>query len=62
MFSFFKDLKVVELASVLAGPSVGMFFAELGCEVKKVEHPRGDMTRKWKLPKENKEANISGYY
>lgn len=62
MFSFFKDLKVVELASVLAGPSVGMFFAELGCEVKKIEHPSGDMTRKWKLPKEDKEANISGYY
>lgn len=62
MFSFSKDLKVVELASVLAGPSVGMFFAELGCEVKKVEHPSGDMTRKWKLPKEDKEANISGYY
>ena len=62
MFSFFKNLKVVELASVLAGPSVGMFFAELGCDVKKVEHPSGDMTRKWKLPKENKEANISGYY
>ena len=62
MFSFFQDLKIVELASVLAGPSVGMFFAELGCEVKKVEHPSGDMTRKWKLPKEDKEANISGYY
>jgi crotonobetainyl-CoA:carnitine CoA-transferase CaiB-like acyl-CoA transferase len=62
MFSFFQDLKVVELASVLAGPSVGMFFAELGCDVKKVEHPSGDMTRKWKLPKESKDANISGYY
>lgn len=62
MFSFFQDLKVVELASVLAGPSVGMFFAELGCDVKKVEHPSGDMTRKWKLPKESEDANISGYY
>ena len=31
---FFKGLKVVEFASVLAGPAVGMFFAELGAEVK----------------------------
>ena len=33
----FKDLKVLELASVLAGPSAGQFFAELGAEVIKVE-------------------------
>jgi crotonobetainyl-CoA:carnitine CoA-transferase CaiB-like acyl-CoA transferase len=30
MQEIFKDLKVVELANVLAGPAVGMFFAELG--------------------------------
>jgi len=30
MDGFFKDLLVIEFASVLAGPSVGMFFAELG--------------------------------
>ena len=35
---FFQDLKVVELASVLAGPAVGLFFAELGAEVIKVEN------------------------
>ena len=29
----FQNLKVLELASVLAGPSVGQFFAELGAEV-----------------------------
>ena len=34
----FKDLVVVELASVLAGPSVGMFFAELGARVIKIEN------------------------
>ena len=38
---FFKGLKVVELASVLAGPAVGMFFAELGAEVIKVENKSG---------------------
>lgn len=46
----FKDLKVLELASVLAGPSVGQFFAELGATVLKIENPAtgGDVTRSWK--------------
>jgi crotonobetainyl-CoA:carnitine CoA-transferase CaiB-like acyl-CoA transferase len=46
----FRDLKVLELASVLAGPSVGQFFAELGADVIKVENLRtgGDVTRTWK--------------
>ena len=44
------QLKVLELASVLAGPSVGQFFAELGAEVIKVENLKtgGDITRTWK--------------
>lgn len=46
----FTDFKVLELASVLAGPSVGQFFAELGAEVIKVENLKngGDVTRTWK--------------
>lgn len=46
----FNGLKVVELASVLAGPSVGQFFTELGAEVIKVENLKtgGDITRTWK--------------
>lgn len=45
----FAGLRVLELASVLAGPSVGQFFAELGAEVIKVENPDGgDVTRSWK--------------
>jgi len=49
-----QDLKVLELASVLAGPSVGQFFAELGAEVIKIENPKigGDVTRGWKIPGE----------
>lgn len=60
----FKDLVVVELASVLAGPAVGMFFAELGAKVIKVENKttKGDVTRKWKLPSEAENASISAYY
>jgi crotonobetainyl-CoA:carnitine CoA-transferase CaiB-like acyl-CoA transferase len=56
-----KDLKVIELATVLAGPSVGMYFAELGARVIKVEHPNNpDVTRSWKLPGESGE--ISAYF
>lgn len=62
--NFFSNLKVVELAAVLAGPSVGMFFAELGAEVIKVENKGtgGDMTRKWRNPKESSNTAVSSYY
>ena len=61
---FFKDLIVIELASVLAGPAVGMFFAELGARVIKVENKKtgGDVTRKWRLPTESKSTRVSAYY
>ena len=58
-----KGLKVIDLSTVLAGPSVGTFFAELGAEVIKIEHPKlGDVTRSWKLPTEDSAANISAYF
>lgn len=58
----FTGLVVVELASVLAGPSVGQFFAELGATVIKVEHPEGgDVTRRWKLPDEP-DGDRSAYF
>lgn len=61
---FFKNLKVIELASVLAGPAVGLFFAELGAEVVKIENKLtgGDTTRHWKLPEEDPEAAASAYF
>lgn len=63
MTKFFEDLKVVELASVLAGPLIGTFFAELGANVVKIEHPEyGDITRSWKLKKEDANKAISAYY
>lgn len=60
----FEGLRVVELASVLAGPSVGMFFAELGADVLKVENKKtnGDVTRSWKLASEDKSHPFSAYY
>ena len=59
-----EGIKVVELASVLAGPAVGMFFAELGAEVIKIENKRtnGDVTRTWRLPTEPKDTEVSAYY
>jgi len=60
----FSDLIVVELAAVLAGPSAGLFFAELGATVIKIENPKtnGDVTRSWKLQSENNEDKTSAYY
>lgn len=59
-----QNIKVVELASVLAGPLVGSFFAELGAKVIKIENPNthGDVTRQWKLKTEDAKLNFSSYY
>ncbi len=63
MKSIFKDLTVIEFASVLAGPAVGNFFAELGAKVIKVENKRtgGDVTRQWRQPGEPSDGP-SAYY
>ena len=62
--SVFSDLKVIELSSVLAGPSVGLFFLELGANVIKIENKntKGDVTRSWKLKTENEKETSSAYY
>lgn len=64
MKELFRDLKVIELAGVLAGPSVGYFFAELGAKVIKIENPltRGDVTRSWKSKTENPKEETSAYF
>lgn len=64
MNDFFKDLKVIELAGVLAGPSVGYFFAELGAKVIKIENQKtnGDVTRSWKLRTEDPKSKTSAYF
>lgn len=63
MKEIFEDIKVVELATVLAGPHVGMFFAELGAQVVKIEHPaKGDVTRSWKLKNEDERNKTSAYF
>lgn len=59
-----KGITVIDLSSVLAGPSVATFFAELGARVIKVENRRfgGDVTRGWKLSSEDQNSPISAYY
>lgn len=58
-----KNLKIIDASSVLAGPSVATFFAELGAEVIKIEHPgHADVTRSWKLPSEDESSEISAYF
>jgi len=60
----FKDLKIIELANVLAGPAVGMFFSELGARVLKIENKltNGDVTRSWRLPSEKNNNKDSAYF
>lgn len=59
-----QGLKVLELASVLAGPGVGQFFAELGADVIKVENVKtgGDVTRSWKLASEKEGEDRTAYF
>ncbi|MCC6542229.1 MAG: CoA transferase [Flavobacteriales bacterium] len=58
------DLRIIETAAVLAGPAVGLFFAELGAQVIKIENRRtgGDVTRRWKLPEEDPTSTVSAYF
>lgn len=63
MTNLLKDLIIIDASSVLAGPSVGTFFAELGAKVIKIEHPNyGDVTRTWKTAKEKSDSSISAYF
>lgn len=63
MDKLFENLKIIDLSTVLAGPSVGTFFAELGAKVLKIESPgAGDVTRSWKLPSEDPDENVSAYF
>ncbi|MFE0015090.1 CaiB/BaiF CoA transferase family protein [Mesorhizobium sp. NPDC059054] len=59
-----KDVRVVELARILAGPWAGQMLADLGADVIKVESPEGDDTRKWGPPfvKSKDGENLSAAY
>lgn len=55
-----KNLKVVDLSRVLAGPYCTQMLADHGAQVIKVEPPTGDDTRRWGPPFVN--DDISAYY
>jgi crotonobetainyl-CoA:carnitine CoA-transferase CaiB-like acyl-CoA transferase len=63
-FMNWRKINVLELSSVLAGPMVGDFFAELGAKVIKIENAltRGDVTRSWRIPGENTPEGTSAYF
>lgn len=57
----FTGFKIIDLSTVLAGPTVASFFAELGATVIKIEHPiHKDVTRTWRIP--NEKRNITSYF
>jgi len=47
-----SSILVADFSRVLAGPLVGMTLGDLGADVIKVEHPRGDDTRAWAPPRD----------
>ena len=56
-------VRVLELASVLAGPLAGTALAVRGATVTKVERPpHGDVTRSWRSSSESDEHPVSAYY
>jgi crotonobetainyl-CoA:carnitine CoA-transferase CaiB-like acyl-CoA transferase len=40
-----KGLRVIDAATVIAGPTIGMLMGDFGADVIKVEHPKGDPLR-----------------
>jgi crotonobetainyl-CoA:carnitine CoA-transferase CaiB-like acyl-CoA transferase len=47
-----EGLRVIDCASIFAGPMIGTIMADFGADVIKVEHPRGDTLRHWGWQKE----------
>ncbi|HEY9390102.1 MAG TPA: CoA transferase [Mycobacteriales bacterium] len=46
-YAALAGLRVVDMASLYAGPLIATILADFGADVVKVEHPRGDDARRW---------------
>ena len=52
--NIFSGLKVVDLASFIAGPSAAVILSDFGADVIKVEPPTGDSTLMTSAPKSDR--------
>lgn len=48
--SLITGKRILDLSRIIAGPYATMVLADLGCEVIKIEDPKGDPTREWGPP------------
>ena len=59
-----RDLKIIDLSSVLAGPMTANMFSELGAKVLRIENAKtkGDATRTWLREGEHYDEEVSSYH
>ena len=59
-----KNLKIIDLASVLAGPMTANMFSELGANVLRIENVKthGDSTRTWLREGEQYDEHVSSHH
>ena len=48
--SALSNLTIIDLSRILAGPFATQNLADMGAKVIKIEHPKGDDTRRWGPP------------
>ena len=58
LYFMLRNLKILDVSRVLAGPLCAQTLASLGARVIKVEPPSGDLTRRWK----GSEGGVEAYF